>query len=94
MMVKAKKEGLKLSSKAKERTKRAPRGPEDLEAFLSGVEKQIMDKIFDTGNGYRPNLKSEDVKMVNKNLKLTSTVVIPTDKTNLFRCIHIDDYKN
>jgi hypothetical protein len=31
---------------------------------------------------------------VNKNLKLTSPVVIPMDKTNSFRCIHIDDYEN
>jgi hypothetical protein len=58
------------------------------------VEKQIIDKIFDKGNGYRPNLKSEDVKMMNKNLKLTSIAIIPTDKTNLFRCIHIGNYKN
>jgi hypothetical protein len=49
--------------------------------------------IFDRGNGYRPKLKSEAVKMANKNLKLTSTVIIPTDKTNSFRCIHIDDYE-
>jgi hypothetical protein len=85
MIVEAKREGLNSDLKAKERTKRAPRGTEDLEAFLSAVEKQIMDKIFDKGNGYRPNLKSEYVKMVNKNLKLTSTVIISTDKTNLFR---------
>ena len=31
--------------------------------------------------------------MVNKNLKFTTTVVIPTDKTNSFKCIHIEDYK-
>jgi hypothetical protein len=93
-IVEAKKEGLNSNLKAKERTKRAPRGTEDLQAFLSAVEKQIMDKIFDKGNGYRLNLKSEDVKMVNKNLRLMSTVVIPTDKTNSFRCIHLNDYEN
>jgi hypothetical protein len=58
MTVEAKKEGLKSNLKTKERTKRAPRSTGDLEAFLSAVEKQIMDKIFDKGNGYRPNLKS------------------------------------
>jgi hypothetical protein len=90
----AKREGLNLNLKAKERTKKLPRGSEDLEACLSAVEKESMDKIFDKGNGYEPNLKSEDIKAVNKNLKLTSTVIISMDKTNSFRCIHIDDYEN
>jgi hypothetical protein len=41
-----------------------------------------MDRIFNKGNGYKPNPKSEDIKAV------------ITDKTNLFKCIHIGDYKN
>jgi hypothetical protein len=54
-----------------------------------------MDKIVNRGNGYKlANLKSEDIKAVNKNLKVLSTVVISMDKTNSFRCIHIDHYKN
>ena len=39
-------------------------------------------------------MKSEDIKAMNKHLQLTSMVIIPTDKTNSFRYIHIDDYKN
>ena len=35
----------------------------------------------------------EELKIVNKNLKLTSTVVVPTDNTNSFKCVHIEDYK-
>jgi hypothetical protein len=31
---------------------------------------------------------------LNKNLKFASTVAIPTDKTNSFKCIHVNDYKN
>jgi hypothetical protein len=40
MIIKANREGLNLNLKAKERTKRVPRGTKDLEAFLSVVEKQ------------------------------------------------------
>jgi hypothetical protein len=49
------------------------------------MEKEIMDIIYDKGNGYKPNPKSEDIKAVHKNLKLTSTVIIPMDKTNSFK---------
>jgi hypothetical protein len=80
---------------AKDKMKRAPKGTEDLETFfLSVVEKEIMDRIFDNTNGYKPNPKSEDILVVSKNLKLTSIVVIPMDKTNSCKCIHIDYYKN
>jgi hypothetical protein len=89
-----KNQGLNSNLKAKDRTNRAPKGSEELETFLSAVEKEIMDKIFEKGNGCKSNSKSEDIKAVNKNLKFTSTVVIPTDKTNSFKCIHIEDYKN
>jgi hypothetical protein len=33
--------------------------------------KEIVVKIFDKGSGSKPNLKSEDIKAVNRNLKLT-----------------------
>jgi hypothetical protein len=46
-----------MSFKAKDRVNRAPKGSNDLEAFLSAVEKEIMDQIFDKGNGYKPNLE-------------------------------------
>jgi hypothetical protein len=91
----AKRQGLNSNLKAKNRTNsRVPKGSKDLEAFLSAVDKEIMDQIFDKGNGYKPKPKLEDIKVVNRNLKFTSTVSIPTDKTNSFKCIHIDDYKN
>jgi hypothetical protein len=49
---------------------------------------------YSKGNSYKPNLKSEDIKAVNKNLKLTCAVAIAMDKTKSCMCIHIDDYKN
>jgi hypothetical protein len=94
VIVKAKRKRRNLNIKAKERTKRAPRFSKDLKAFLATVEKEIMDKVFNKGNGYKQNLKLEDIKVVNKNMKLTSTVIIPRDKTDLFRCIHNDHYKD
>ena len=89
-----KKKGLNSNLKAKDRTNRAPKGSDDLEGFLLAVEKEMMDRIVEKGNGYKPNLKSKDIQAVNKNLKLTIVVVIPKDKTNSFKCIHVDDYKN
>jgi hypothetical protein len=94
MIEETKREGLNSGLKTKEKIKRAPKGSEDLKAFLLVVEKEIIDWIYDLGNGYKPNLKLEEIKVVNQNLKFTSMAMIPTYKTNSFKCIHIDDYKD
>jgi hypothetical protein len=83
-----------LNLKAKDKTKWAPKGSKDLEAFLAAVENEIMDQIFDNKKSYKPNPKSEAIKVVSKNLKVMSMVAIPTDKMSSFKCIHIYDYKN
>jgi hypothetical protein len=67
-----KRQGFNTNLKAKDRSNREPKGSDDLEAFLPAVEKEIMDQIFDKGNGYKPYPKSTDIKMVSKNLKLRS----------------------
>jgi hypothetical protein len=65
-----KRQGLKTNLKAKDRANRVPKGSDDLEAFFSVVEKDIMDQIFQRGNGYKPNLKSEEIKALNKKLEV------------------------
>ena len=96
--IEAKKEGLGTNLRAKEKVKRAPRGSEDLEAFLSAVQRVIIDQVFEKRDmkdgGRKPNLHSDNLKNCCKNLRDTKTVVIPTDKTNSFRCIDIRDYKD
>jgi hypothetical protein len=94
MRIEAKDVGLNSNLRAKEKLKRAPKGSEDLEAFLLAVQREIIDRVFDKVNGYVPNEKSQDLKDVCKGLQDTNTVVIPTDKTNSFRCIHIRDYQD
>jgi hypothetical protein len=92
--IEAKRVGLNLNLRAKEKLKRAPKGSEDLEAFLSAVQQEIIDRVFDKGNVYSPNLKLEVLKNVCKNLQDTKTVAIPTDKTDSFECIDIRVYKD
>jgi hypothetical protein len=84
MIVEAKKEGLRSGLRAKEKTKRAPKGSEDLKAFLTAVQREIVDRVFDKGNSYKLNPKSEDLKNICKNLQDMRTVAIPMDKTNSF----------
>jgi hypothetical protein len=36
--------------RAKEKIKRAPKGSEDLEAFLLVVQREVINHIFDKGN--------------------------------------------
>jgi hypothetical protein len=88
MKVAVKKEGLNSRLRAKEKMNRVMKGSEDLKAFLSAVEREIFDHIFDKGNAYKPNLKSEDLKNA-CNLQDAQMVAIPTDKTNSFKCINI-----
>ena len=93
-----KKEGLRTNLRAKEKIKRAPKGSEGLEAFLSAVQRVIIDQVFEKremkDGGRKPNTHSENLKNCCKNLEGTKTVVIPTDKTNSFRCVDIRDYKD
>jgi hypothetical protein len=90
----AKRVGLNSGLRAKEKIKRAPKGSEDLEAFLSAVQREIINRVFEKRNEYSPNRKSENLTNACKNLQDTTTVAIPTDKTNSFKCIHIQDYKD
>jgi hypothetical protein len=45
--IEAKKEGLGTNLRAKENIKRAPKGSEDLEAFLSAVQRVVIDQVFE-----------------------------------------------
>jgi hypothetical protein len=47
-----KRDGLHLGLKAKEKIKRAPKDSKNLKAFLSVVEKEIIDCVNDKGNSY------------------------------------------
>jgi hypothetical protein len=83
--------------RAKEKIKRAPKGSEDLEDFLSATQIVIIDQVFEKREGNdsgKLNIHSENLKNCCKNLEGTKTVVIPTDKTNSFRCVDIRDYKD
>ena len=93
VIIEAKREGLGSNLRAKEKIKRAPKGSENLEAFLSAVQRVIIDQVSEKremkDGGRKPNSHSENLKNYCKNLRDTKTVVIPTDKTNLFQCIDI-----
>ena len=71
----------------------APRATEEVEAFLHELEQTLLDQAFEYNDKRVSCPKSSQIKHLQQQLrKNTSTVVIPTDKTNSFRVVPITDY--
>ena len=80
------------------RSKNAPIGSPNLEAFFNEVE----DTLFKRVNSYYEEIESNQNKKENPifskisplitNLKKSSKVTVPTDKTNSYRAIKFDQY--
>ena len=73
----------------------APTGSSAVESFLKEIETKLIDRVYEFyGKGYkRPiNMKDEEIKSMRKNVGKSSMVVIPTDKTNSFRTIELEEY--
>ena len=79
-------EGLKTKLRSS-KPKSAPRGSEKLEAFLIEIERKLLNEF----DNLKPIKLSERAKRINelqKKLKDTEDVIVPTDKTNSFRIIN------
>ena len=87
-------EGLRTGVRPKQRESMAPRGSDELEAFLKDVERELISQVLDEGRfKYKEDKRSKDVKRVRKLLAQTDLVAIPTDKTNSYRTVKTEDYK-
>ena len=64
-------------------------GSDNLEGFLTAVEKPLLKEDFKRGRFERPNRKTSETYDVLQGLKKSGFVYFPTDKTNSTRVIKI-----
>ena len=55
---------------------------DNLEVFLTAVEKTLIEEAFRRRGFERPNKKTIEIYKVLQKLKKTGSVCVPTDKTN------------
>lgn len=86
-----KNEGLKTGLQRKNTTKQPPQASPEVETFLHEVETMLLEKVHHTKE---PILFGLDRKLrdLSKKLKDDSRVIIPTDKTNSFIPVELNNY--
>ena len=71
----------------------APKGTELLEEFLKAVEDEVLDLAFQYSEKQTMTPRSQQVKSLQQSLKKDIYhAVVPTDKTNSFRVMEVDEY--
>ena len=68
-------------------------GSDNLEVFLTAVEKTLLKEAFKRRRFERQNKKTKEIYDILQRLKKSGYVCVPTDKTNSTRVIYIEDYK-
>ena len=82
--------------KPKNKSKNAPYGTPALEAFFKELELSLfqrVDKYYEEKTKKKESSISSEIDQLLRNLRETSRVVVPTDKTNSFKLIEIEEYK-
>ena len=74
-------------------TKSAPKGSDELETFLRELERKLLSDLETTAPKNLTEKAKEITSLERKLQGATNTVVIPTDKTNSFQVILLEDYK-
>ena len=84
--------------KPKNKSKYAPVGTPALEAFFKELEETLFERL---NNYYEKKSSAKEKPSTSSNihnllniLRKSSKVVVPTDKTNSFRVIELEDYKS
>ena len=85
--------GLNTSLKPKFGIKDAKHGSENLEGFLTAVEKILLEEAFQHRRFKRLKNKTKEIYKFYQKLKKSGSVCFPTDKTNSTILIQIKDYK-
>ena len=66
---------------------------DNLEGFLTAVEKTLLKEAFKRRRFERQNTKTKEIYEILQRLKKSRSVSVLTDKTNYTKVIHIEDYK-
>ena len=74
--------------------KNVKHGSDNLEGFLTVVEKTLLKEAFKRRRFERKNTKTKEIYDILQRLKKSGSVCVPTDKTNSTRVIQIEDYKH
>ena len=68
-------------------------GSDNMEGFLTAVEKTLLKEAFKRRRFERQNTKKKEIYDILQRLKKSGYVCVPTDKTNSTKVIKIEDYK-
>jgi hypothetical protein len=90
--------GFGMNLKPSESNKsRAPKGTDQLEAFIADMETQLIQMTLDINNKYKPNARAKEIRDIIAKLQQVSEhqdhIIVPTNKTNSFTVMQTDDYK-
>ena len=82
-----------LNTKLRSKSKSAMKGSEQLESFLTQVERELLSIGWDTE---MPEKKEKDLELrrLLQTLEKSDIVFVPTDKTNKYESMEKDEYKN
>jgi hypothetical protein len=85
--------GLKKNLNPAKTGSSAPQGNDNVELFLKRVEEEVLNQAFAYQQHQFKSKCSRDIRSLSSRLQQQPTlVVVPTDKTNTFRVIHLAKY--
>ena len=73
--------------------KTAKPGSDNLEGFLTAVEKTLLKEAFKHQRFERQNNKTKEIYDILQRMKKSVSICVPTDKTNSTKIIQIEDCK-
>ena len=85
--------GLKTGLKPTFGFKTAKHGSDNLEGFLTAVEKTLLKEAFKIRRFEHQNTKTKEIYDILQRLKKSGSISVPTDKINSTKVIQIEDYK-
>ena len=83
--------GLNTGLKPKFGIKTAKHGLDNLEGFLTAVEKTLLKEALKRRRFECQNTKTKEIYDILQRLKKSGSVCVPTDKTNSTKVIQIED---
>jgi hypothetical protein len=73
--------------------KAGPLGSVEVEAFLKAVDREVLGNLSkEPREGRGGGFIANEIKLLEQTLERSSLVVVPTDKTNSFKAIPLQDY--
>jgi hypothetical protein len=57
------------------------------------METTLIELALDDKNAYRPNARSQEIRDLANQVAESNNLIIPTDKTNSFTTMEVNEYK-